>query len=220
MKCLSVLLTLTALLLAHPAAAQTVTSSVNTQTGSSSTSTAGAQSQNNNVVAPGQAINSYGANRISTAPTVFTPSMQPTTPCMTALTGGMSVVGFGLALGGGLEDKECTRREFARVLAQMGFPDAGLAMLCGNVEVRATSPQLCARSDYVSGKPETYVGAEPPVMPPAPVKPSVPKSAPVTGQVGYDQTGQRMIYNGQAWEVEREAAKVLTAPAVQRDPFK
>jgi hypothetical protein len=119
-----------------------------------------------------------------------------------------------MTLGSGIEDKECTRREFARVLAQMGFPDAGLAMLCGNQEVRHTSPQLCARSDYVSGKSETYVGSEPPVMPPAKVMPSkpLPPPGPAIGQMGYDTNGNRMIYNGATWIPETAAAAVVTQP--------
>jgi hypothetical protein len=134
---------------------------------------------------------------------------------MAMVSGGLSVVGFGLSLGGGLEDKECTRREFARVLAQMGFSDAGLAMLCGNDEVRRTSPQLCSRSDYTSGRPETYVGSEPPVMPPAAVKPNSaprPPPGPAIGQLGYDTSGNRMQYNGAAWVSMETAGAVVTHP--------
>jgi hypothetical protein len=123
------------------------------------------------------------------------------------------VVGFGLTIGGGYEDKECTKREYARLLAQLGFPDAGLALMCSNPEVRGTSPQLCSRSDFVSGRPETYVGAEPPVMPPAPVKPArpAPPPGPAIGQIGYDQNGSRVTFNGAAW-VEQSAAAVVTQP--------
>jgi hypothetical protein len=183
------------------ALAQTSASSTATSTGQSTVTTSPTQSITSN---------SYSPDRISTAPAIFAPAMQPTAPCTTAMTGGVSVVGFGLSLGGNLEDKECTRREFARVLAQMGHSDAGLAMLCGNEEVRRTSPQLCSRSDYVSGRPETYVGAEPPVMPPAAVKPSKPSPppGPEIGQQGYDTNGNRMVFNGAAWV----PAVVVTQP--------
>jgi hypothetical protein len=119
-----------------------------------------------------------------------------------------------MTLGGSYEDKECTRREYARVLAQMGHPDAGLAILCANPEVRSTSPQLCSRSDFVSGRSEAYVGAEPPVMPPAPVRPSkpAPPPGPAVGQTGYDTNGNRMVFNGAAWVAEQQAAGTVTHP--------
>lgn len=209
MRCHLLLPTLVALL-ALPALAQTgSTATSNT----SSTSQAGSVANNQ----PVQSItsNSTSPNRISTAPAIFSPTMSPTAPCTSVLSGGVSVVGFGLSLGGNYEDKECTRREFARVLAQMGFSDAGLAMLCGNDEVRRTSPQLCARSDYTSGRAETYVGSEPPVMPPAPVRPSkpAPPPGPAVGQTGYDTNGNRMTFNGAAWVMEQSAAAaVITQP--------
>jgi hypothetical protein len=200
-----------AALLPLSAAAQSLPTS-SASTNSSSTSQAGSVANNQ----PVQSItsNSTSPDRISTAPAIFAPAMSPTAPCMAIMSGGVSVVGFGLTLGGGLEDKECTRREFARVLAQMGHADAGLAMLCGNAEVRATSPQLCARSDYVSARSETYVGSEPPIMPPAAVRPSKPvaPAGPAVGQLGYDTNGNRMVYNGAAWVAEQQAAGVITQP--------
>jgi len=200
-------------LLATGAAAQTPGSGASATTNSSSTSQAGSVANNQ----PVQSItsNSTSPNRISTAPAIFSPTMSPTAPCTSVLSGGVSVVGFGLSLGGNYEDKECTRREFARVLAQMGYSDAGLAMLCGNEEVRKTSPQLCARSDYVSGRAETYVSSEPPVMPPAAVKPNkpMPPPGPAVGQMGYDANGNRMTYNGVAWVMEQQAVgTVVTQP--------
>jgi len=194
------------LLISLPAIAQTSTST----SGSGSTAQVGVQAS------PSQSItsNNTSPSRITTAPAIFAPAISPTGPCNSVLSAGVSVVGFGMTLGGSHEDKECTRREFARVLAQMGFSDAGLAMLCGNDEVRRTSPQLCSRSDYVSGKPETYVGAEPPVMPPAPIKPNkpAPPPGPAIGQIGYDPSGNRMIYNGAAWVAEAQAVGVVTHP--------
>jgi hypothetical protein len=181
---------------------------------SSSTSQAGSVANNQ----PVQSIvsNSTSPDRISTAPAIFAPAMSPTAPCTSVVSGGVSVVGFGLMLGGNYEDRECTKREYARILAQMGHPDAGLALLCSNAEVRSTSPQLCARSDYVSARSETYVSAEPPVMPPAPVKPAKPSPppGPAVGQMGYDASGNRMTFNGAAWVSSEQAAAtiVVTQP--------
>ena len=177
--------------------------------GSNSQSTAGAQV----TTAPVQSLTVEAApyptattSTIRNSPQVFAPAMQPTTPCTSVMSGGMSVVGFGLSLGGSYEDKECTRREFARVLAQMGYPDAGLAVLCRNEEVSLAAPQLCKRSEYVATRPEDYVGSERPVMPPAPVQPRkdapVPSLQPMAGTVGYGPMGNQFRYNGTSWVAE------------------
>jgi len=199
MKCLA-LLTLALL----PAVAWGQASS-----GSTSQSVAGAQV----TTAPVQSLTLQAApyptdtkTTVRNSPQVFAPSMQPTTPCTSVVSGGMSVVGFGLSLGGSYEDKECTRREFARVLAQMGYPDAGLAVLCRNEEVALAAPQLCKRSDFVANRPEDYVGSERPVMPPAPVQPkkvvaAIPMATEI-GTVGYGPNGNLFRYTGNTWVAE------------------
>jgi hypothetical protein len=188
-------------------------SSVGAASGSQSAATVGVNA------APQQTLTVQSApyptdttSTVRTAPQVFAPSMQPTTPCTSIISGGASVVGFGLSIGGSYEDKECTRREFARVLAQMGYPDAGVAVLCRNDEVAAAAPQLCKRSEYVATRPETYVGSEPPVMPPARIRPDAgqnPQQAmiPAKGSIGYGVNGQQMRYNGSGWISEVEFAQ-------------
>jgi hypothetical protein len=216
MRC-SAMLILTLSLSVGSATAQTVTSTSGSQAGA----------QVGVLANPSQVLTLEAApyptattTTVRNSPQVFAPSMQPTTPCTSVVSGGMSVVGFGMSLGGSYEDKECTRREFARVLAQMGYSDAGLAVLCRNEEVAAAAPQLCKRSAYTASRPEDYVSSEPPVMPPAKVMPNKEVATqqlatPGVGTTGYGINGQSFRWSGTAWVTE-EAWKQQQQQAAEK----
>ena len=73
---------------------------------------------------------------VNTVPTVYAPSIGISAPCLTALSGGVAIMGFGASLGGSKEDFGCTRRETARILYEMGAKDAGLRVMCGDTVAR------------------------------------------------------------------------------------
>lgn len=76
-------------------------------------------------------------NRITTTPSMTAPNVFSSNPCVVGASGAVSAMGFGAALGGSIEDVNCTRRAMAALLAQMGQPDAAVEVLCNNDEVRA-----------------------------------------------------------------------------------
>lgn len=90
-------------------------------------------------------VNYSGTTTQKYAPALVAPVMNPTTPCLATVSAGASMIGFGITVGGGFEDKECTRREFARSLQAIGQNDAAMAVLCSNEMVKASAPRLCER---------------------------------------------------------------------------
>lgn len=56
--------------------------------------------------------------------------------CPNGATGGVSLPGFGIIAGGNWQDRNCELRQMAALLANMHRPDAAVALLCQNVDVR------------------------------------------------------------------------------------
>lgn len=115
---------------------------------STSAAQAGSVSGSGAIASPNQNINfntdGSGSLRIRTTPDVFAPAIGVSAPCQTALSGGVSVMGFGGSLGGSKEDTGCTMRETARVLSEMGQPAAGLRVMCNNpMAAKALGEAIC-----------------------------------------------------------------------------
>jgi hypothetical protein len=86
----------------------------------------------------------HGTTTVRTAPTVYAPSFGTSSPCSLALSGGVSVVGFGGTFGKAYSDSECNRRETARVLFQLGHADAAAKVMCNDKEAAvALGPEIC-----------------------------------------------------------------------------
>ena len=69
---------------------------------------------------------------VRAAPTVTPPTVGMTANCMIGASGGIAGLGFGISGGGGIEDKECTLRETARLLFGLGENEAAVKVLCNN----------------------------------------------------------------------------------------
>jgi len=194
---------LLALLLVSPLViAQTATST----SGSGSTAQVGVQAS------PSQAItfhmNGDGTTTVRNVPSIFAPSFAPSTPCSSVISASVGFAGFGAAIGGSHVDKECNSREMVRLLALIGQPDAALALVCDDPDVRRTSPQLCARTAYVSDKPADYISSQPAVMPPAPVRNTpaqVVQTTPTEGTIGFSTDNKRYKFVGGVWRPENDA---------------
>lgn len=205
MRCLSLLLLL---LLSLPVMAQTTTAT----SGSGSNAQVGVQAS------PSQSItyntDSTGTSTVRNVPSIFAPSFAPSTPCSSVLSASAGFAGFGFALGGSHVDKDCNQREMVRLLALIGQPDAALALVCDNPDVKRTSPQLCARAGFVSDKPSDYVSSQPPIMPPAHVRPAaVPVAPPAIpeGTIGFSPDNKRFRYMGGAWQPVEISAQAVGA---------
>jgi len=70
-------------------------------------------------------------------PDANAPAIWSNNPCVVALSGGVAVAGFGMSIGAGIEDRDCTRRANAQHLIAMGEAAAAREVLCQNAEVRA-----------------------------------------------------------------------------------
>ena len=86
-----------------------------------------------------------GTQTLRTAPQVYAPPIGVTAPCYVALSGGLSVVGFGIAAGGSIEDEGCTMRETARLLFGIGQPLAAAKVMCNNPLAAEALGEVCAK---------------------------------------------------------------------------
>lgn len=80
----------------------------------------------------------YSSSRVTSVAPVTAPNIFSSNPCVVSVSGAMTVMGFGMALGAGVEDRDCTRRANAALLAQMGLARAAAEVLCHNSEIRAS----------------------------------------------------------------------------------
>jgi hypothetical protein len=106
-------------------------------------------------------------------PDVSAPAIWSNNPCVVAMSGGVAVAGFGMSLGGGIEDRDCTRRANAQHLVSMGQHAAAKEVLCQSTEVReafARVGQPCAQdvaqpAPMVSTTYREVIGGGQPVRP-------------------------------------------------------
>jgi hypothetical protein len=141
---------------------QSQSGSISGSVSSSGAATSG-NAQNLSVSAP-DSIKYRGGYDVRNVPdvTLIPPGM--TAPCMVSVGASGSGVGFGIGIAGGLEDKECTRRETARTLVSLGKTDAAIRLFCNNPEVAkllaecaAPAPLPAKSGAQVSYNPTTRV---------------------------------------------------------------
>ena len=85
-----------------------------------------------------------GTTEVRTVATVFAPDAVTTANCMVGASGGATGLGWGFAIGTGIEDKGCTRRENARLLKNLGKAEAAVKIMCNDPEVAAALGADCA----------------------------------------------------------------------------
>jgi hypothetical protein len=152
--------------LAMPALGQTATalsgSSAQSASGSLSAASGNANQQSINfypAAVPASTFNENkqsGTVRIENVPQVYAPPMGVTAPCRVALSGGVSVVGVGAALGGSVPDTPCNLRELSRTYHALGandkavkVADGALALECEDREVARALGNLCPSREPV-----------------------------------------------------------------------
>jgi len=182
--------------------------------GATSTSGSGSNAQVGVQASPSQSItyntDGGGTSTIRNVPSIFAPSFAPSTPCSSVISASVGFAGFGAAIGGSHVDKECNSREMVRLLALIGQPDAALALVCDDLDVKRTSPQLCARTAYVSDKPVDYISSQPAVMPPAPVRNTPTQVLATTeGTIGFSTDNKRYVFTGGVWRPEATASQAI-----------
>ena len=146
-----------------------------TSTRSGSAGSAGDPSGTGGTTGTGYSGTNYsGSYTVRNTPEVIAPSVVGGNPCAVGASGGLSLPGFGVALGGTWADKACERRQQAALMFNMGETKVAYELMCQDDNVRSAM--------RVSGKPCAADLAPAPVaqapMPPtstiaaAPVAPS------------------------------------------------
>ena len=93
----------------------------------------------------GGSLNYGGSYTIRNTPEVIAPSVVGGNPCSVGASGGVSLPGFGVTLGGTWADKACERRQEAALLFNMGENKVAVELMCQDDSVR--------NAMRVSGKP-------------------------------------------------------------------
>jgi hypothetical protein len=89
--------------------------------------------------------NYSGSYTVRNTPEVIAPSVVGGNPCAVGASGGLSLPGFGVALGGTWADKACERRQQAALMFNMGETKVAYELMCQDDNVRSAM--------RVSGKP-------------------------------------------------------------------
>jgi hypothetical protein len=94
-----------------------------------------------------------GGYTVRNTPEVIAPSIVGGNPCSVGASGGISMPGFGLALGGTWADRACERRQQAALLFNMGEPKVALELMCQDENVRSAMKiggKMCAADAAVA----------------------------------------------------------------------
>jgi hypothetical protein len=82
-------------------------------------------------------LNYGGSYTVRNTPEVIAPSVVGGNPCSVGASGGVSMPGFGISLGGTWADKACERRQQAALLFNMGEQSIAVELMCQDDSVRA-----------------------------------------------------------------------------------
>lgn len=139
-----------------------------------------------------------GDQTIRTAPTVYAPPVSGGNPCTLAVSGGVSVIGWGAAAGGTFVDQDCARRQQIAMIHNAGYAGAAKELMCEDKAAYfafRTAGTPCAYRPAFEGTPVASPQPVQPIAPvaaPTPVQPIAPTIAPrVAGPLPSAQTLRR-----------------------------
>lgn len=119
----------------------------------------------------------YGQSDVTirTTPTVYAPPVSGGNPCTLAVSGGVSVIGWGAAAGGTFVDKDCADRQKIAMIHNAGYAKAAQELMCNDkatyLAFRGTNTPCNARPEFdgppVAGQPTPIIQRQPqPLAPP------------------------------------------------------
>jgi len=130
---------------------------------------------------------------VRSAPTVYAPPVSGGNPCTLAVSGGVSVIGWGAAAGGTFVDSDCAMRQKIAMIHNAGYQAAAKELMCQDRDTYfafRTAGQPCAyRANFEGGaapvaQAPTAQPLQPTALPPAPAPAaSPPPPAPVAQRV-------------------------------------
>jgi hypothetical protein len=113
---------------------------------------------------------------LRTTPTVYAPPVSGGNPCTLAVSGGVSVIGWGAAAGGTFVDQDCANRQKIAMIHNAGYAGAAKELMCDDKPTYMafrTAGQPCAfRAAFEpqGAAPQPMPPMAPPVVTPAPVQ--------------------------------------------------
>ncbi len=146
-----------------------------------SATTVGGGTNNRDAVSYSGGTNNYSRNdgdvTVRTTPTVYAPPVSGGNPCTLAVSGGVSVIGWGAAAGGTFVDQDCANRQKIAMIHNAGYAQAAKELMCNDqatYNAFKTSGQACAFRQQFEAQ-----GAMPPPVTAQPLPVSAPAVAPV-----------------------------------------
>lgn len=109
---------------------------------------------------------------VRTTPTVYAPPVSGGNPCTLAVSGAVSVIGWGAAAGGTFVDEDCANRQKIAMVHNAGYSAEAREMMCDDKKFYAAAKTV--------GRPcAVRTQFEPPPAQAAPLPPARPAGAPV-----------------------------------------
>lgn len=124
----------------------------NTTSNNTSNVTGGTSNTNRNsdAVSYSGGTNNSSYNRndgdvtVRTTPTVYAPPVSGGNPCTLAVSGGVSVIGWGAAAGGTFVDQDCANRQKIAMIHNSGRADLAFALMCNDRDTYYASKRTAA----------------------------------------------------------------------------
>lgn len=143
---------------------------------------AGANGTNGSAGGGDPTINYSGGYTVRNTPEVIPPSVVGGNPCAVGASGGLSLPGFGIAMGGTWADRACERRQQAALMFNMGEQTVAFELMCQDERVheamRAAGKPCAADVAAAQAAQAAAAAAAPkpvPVVATAPLPPPAPK---------------------------------------------
>jgi hypothetical protein len=131
-----------------------------------------------------QSGHTSGDVTVRTTPTVYAPPVSGGNPCTLAVSGGVSVIGWGAAAGGTFVDQDCATRQKIAMIHNAGYAQAARELMCNDqatyIAFRGSATPCAFRQAFEpQGTPmPPMVQQQPTVITPTPVVQSVSKQYP------------------------------------------
>jgi len=121
-----------------------------------------------------------GDQIVRTTPTVYAPPVSGGNPCTLAVSGGVSVIGWGASAGGTFVDHDCAERQKIAMIHNAGYQAVAKELMCNDRDTYnafKTAGAACAFRQQFEAAP--VAGAPPRMVQTAPPPAVVPAAAPV-----------------------------------------
>ena len=176
------------------------------------------QSTNNNttrdIVSGGTSNNNNNSgftssdNTVRTTPTVYAPPVSGGNPCTLAVSGGVSVIGWGAAAGGTFVDQDCANRQKIAMVWNSGLKDIAFELMCNDRDTYNAaksapqgSPRCAFRQAFEPQGAQPPYAVQQPVPQPVPLGPAPTVQRTTTTQTPFQPSGRFACMDARGREV-------------------